>query len=835
MAWKAYTDTQALKELAGLRGVAPSVRFLEKRPQSSTKEKIYHVKTNTPIYLWGVEMFQGGYDCVTINRINSDGTLTLYKDSGGSIENFINQDKKVYNFNLTEYPSFDDFWSDPYLVNYIAGGDTTNTSDDEIKKIVKSNFHRCFVFPNEGYYKITLDERLNPLTGSTGFVANYSESQYAPVTDVVSKSYFPWVYSDDLSTANKFVVTSKFSNLSSQEKTIGHFSPPIQAVRTEYEFKREIIIRVIDETKDIVDGTTSISRRVIALNPGLSDKLKYNLTPVSEGSGTKLGSFHIKGNNTFIGGKELFNNDNRTQYTNGAGINTIRLIYPLPFLTVGFDIGHTNQGIPIIKNTDLEDLYFDNDMEFAPIQKELYVGSQVNNGTLSGTSTVNGVTNPYNPSNNNNDSGLRKLKIINARNSIIENLNFFGADGNLTASEPRFRGPNPWWIATHNLTEYNDRYQVKYAALDFSGSIIRNCVFEGDSFTTMSFRSDQYGIYTRYIFDGCTFENCTFRRCNFLGSCNGTGILIKNCKFEKAQKNGSISDSTFGVFQADSMCIMGCNFEDLGRTFWIEPYGPISNNIYIRCTDSRKSSQHTAGEGATIDAPNEGGFQWAGANGFNNTDRVDKHLVTGNIFIFNESSYSSGANLLLSSYNAIAKLNLSAFTTHFNDPGCYLKPPPSSNGNSYNVYMHNYSYGTVLKITDLENTSIHNRFLNCVYQGAPGGANSFGSFMHVANTIYGNPPLFKVTSNAKSNLVNNCSIVDYLDKIQYPRPSWYPLNDSGNSGIYGDQTPTNNGFIYANSTTGEMHKNLSDSQIQQKLDNNENIINNLTKIGLRHI
>jgi hypothetical protein len=832
MTWKAYTDTQALKELAGLRGVAPSVRFLEKIPQGSIKQKIYHVKTNTPIYLWGVEMFQGGYDCVTINKINSDGTLTLYKNGGSTIENFINQDKIIYNFNLTEYPSFDDFWSDPYLVNYIAGGDTTNTTDDEIKKIVKSNFHRCFVFPTgtEGYYKITLDERLNPFTGAAGFIADYTESQYAPVTDMVSRSFFYYINQNDNSVANGLKTQPKFLNLSSNETSF-NVAQPIQAVRTECEFKREIIIRVIEETKDIVDGTTPITRRTINCSEGLLDKYTAIIKPFIDGSKNKIGPFHIKGNNTFIGGKEVFKNETRALYTNSiTGINTIEPSYPASFITVGYDTDPLK-----IMNTDLEDLYLDSNMEYAPIQKEIYVGSQVNNGNLSGTVTQNGVSFSYTPLNNNNDSGLRKLKIINARNSIIENLNFFGADGNLTASEPRFRGPNPWWIGQNSQTNYDNRYQVKYAAIDLSGSIIKNCVFEGDSVSTIMFRNTQYGIYGRFIFDGCTFENCTFKRCSFLANISGVGILIKNCKFEKAPKTGSISDSTFAVYSTDSVCIMGCNFQDLGRTMFLEPQGPITNNIVIRCTDSRKSNQHTAGEGITVDATNEGGVQWASANGFASTDQLDKYLVCGNIFIFNESSYSSGANLLLSSYNATTKLNLSAFTTHFNDPGCYLKTSPGTIGNWYNVYMHNYSYGTVTKILELTTKSDYNRYLNCIYQGIPGGANSFGNYMAVPNTVYGNGSQFQITGSPKGNLVNNCSIVDFLDKIQYPNASWYPLNDSGNSGFYGDQTASGSGFKYANSITGEFHKNLSDSQLHTKLNNNENIINNLTKIGLRHI
>jgi predicted acetyltransferase len=43
-----------------------------------------------------------------------------------SITDFISADKMTYNFGLIEYPGFDDFWEDPYLVNYI----TTDTNQE---------------------------------------------------------------------------------------------------------------------------------------------------------------------------------------------------------------------------------------------------------------------------------------------------------------------------------------------------------------------------------------------------------------------------------------------------------------------------------------------------------------------------------------------------------------------------------------------------------------------------------------------------------------------------------------------------------------------------------
>jgi len=110
----------------------------------------------------------------------------------------------------------------------------------------------------------------------------------------------------------------------------------------------------------------------------------------------------------------------------------------------------------------------------------------------------------------------------------------------------------------------------------------------------------------------------------------------------------------------------------------------------------------------------------------------------------------------------------------------------------------------------------------------------------VPNTIYSSASCVSSRSESsdypKSNLINNCSMVNYLDIVYYPNLSYTPLNDALDYGFYGYQSSSYSyGFKYANPTTGEFHKNLSDSQLQTKLNNNENIINNLTKIGLRHI
>lgn len=842
MAWKAYTDTQALKELAGLRGVAPSVRFLEKRPQGTNKEKIYHVRANSPMYLWGVEMFQGGYDCVTINMINANGTETLYKPGGIQIENFINKESFPHNLDLIEYPPFDDFWTDPYIINHISDKDeTTNDGNVEVKKIIKSNFYRCFVFPTEGYYRITLNERINPLTGSTGFIANHTEPQYAPTNNMIARSYFFNVFQNATGNGD-----TTYDGLSSNEKS-ANTDMPIQAVRTECETKREIIIKVISDTKDIVTGNTinagTGNRIVINCAPGVLNKQVGVVTPTTIDGIKTFGSVHVKGNNSFFTNRHLWEvPNNRAPFAVSSGVQSLQYDSFRPFFDLGFDTDPNR-----IDNDALEDLHLDPNMEYAPIQKEVYVGSQVNNGTISSsTVTQNGVPIPFSTSNNNNDGGLRKLKVINARNSIIEDLNIIGTDGSSRYASPTKRGPNSWNINSGNGVPARNR--VRYAGIDLSGSVFRNCVIENDIFGSFGFKNDTYGIYDRYIIDGCTFENCTFRGNNTIANIvSGVGILFKNCKFERPPRAGSASVVT--MYSTHSISFMGCTWHDLGRTLFLDPYGPITDNIVIRCSDSRKSNHYQAGEGITLDAPAEGGGQWQNANGFTGTERLTSDWCVNNLFLFNESRYSSGSGIVFSSFDSLSKLNLSAFCSSFYSPESYLKSTFTNRAtdatkfsNAYNVYMHNYSFGLSEKMVDLRGPSNNNRFLNCVWDNIPGGANSFGSYAFVAATIYGAGSAISVRDEAigvpESNLINNCSIVNYLETQYFPLPTWAvgsKLDElGGDYGFYGFQDATKPGFKYANPTTGSFFTNLTDTQLDTKLNNKENIINNLTKIGLRH-
>jgi len=843
--WKAYTDTQALKELAGLRGIAPSVRFLEKRPQGASKEKIYHVRQNELVYLWGVEMFQGGTDCITIDMINSDGSFTPYKSGGQSITDFISADKMTYNFGLIEYPGFDDFWEDPYLVNYI----TTDTNQ-EIKKIVKSNFFRAFVFPNEGYYRIVLNERINPLTGSSGFVANYNDDQYTPLTNYYARSWMGSTLKNpiDSSTSSYGMKGANSANTQSDNPfnnmNDDPTAAPIQAIRTESEFKREIIIKVISSNKDIVDSST-ISRRNITFFSGYNydDSIQADLV----NGKTTFGALNVQGNNAHFASRRLFRPLEFGTYAGELNVKYISYTSGSDTAAYGnegwkalFNRGRDSESPNIkIMNSDLEFLYADSNMEYAPISRDLYVGGKLNNGSTTDNNKRNNTTNNY--SSSTTDEDFRRLRIINARNSIIENLNMYSNTFGIRTGEPNFLGPNNWWIyrkTTPGDYDNSGRGYVHRAIIDLSGSIIRNCTFEGMIFNALGVFTDQNS--QSFIVDGCTFENCTFKGANLLQGFNGIGILIKNCKFEQIPKNCATSDDLIRFYNTHSVCMMGCSVEHQGRFIEMIANGPFTDNIIIRCFDKRRSGQMQAGEGITIDASNsypvsgtpDGTWpnvsysfilnssgrlaqtQYGSNEGFSGSEKIRTSQFNGNLCLMNNSIMSSGNSISLHGFIAKGKLNLSAFTNHHYDPGHYLFgrkiDSTASNSDSniwwhYNVYMHNYSFGGCQGI-DFRPNAENNRFLNCVFESPGYVGLDYGNFTNPA-TGDSTPKRFiyqmsgtegsigDSSASPTKNLFNNCIIINYNEKMtKESYESFYSYRNEfssyGDYGLYGQRSVT---------------------------------------------
>jgi len=832
--WSAYTDSQALKELAGLRAVTPSVRFLEKLPTSSTKQKMYHVRQDELIYLSGVEMFQDGTDCVTITKIESDGTEIEVVSGGTSISTFLNLKKKIHNVSVHEYPAFEDFWVEPYLV------------DNPSKQIVKSNFFRAFKFLDEGYYRITLDERLNPLTGSTGFVANYLSSHYqqpaspnfyvrSKINNLVTDTYTPDGSGNTLTTWVGYPNTAQYTTLSDSTPA------PIQAIRTEGELKREIIIRVISKNKDIVTGN-AIIRRIINAIPGKSNLSWNTVTNGNPNASIVVGGavppspIHYKGNGTFFIQNERWEIDtviqSETEIQKGF-YNYSGLGYNMFFHTAA------------VTNGQLEDLYIDPNMELLPISRKIYVGGKINNGLLT-TGTNYGSSTPFNILTDSDNSivtdELRKIKIINLRNSIIENITFIGGDDGIDCPiKPFSYSYNQDFTNTNPIT---GQHLVRSATIDLSGSVIKNCTFIGQGgFSSMSFENGQYTYNTRFILDGCVFENCKFISTPILMGQRYVGILYKNCTFENKSRNDSASNN--GIYEGDAICYMSCNWNTLGRFMFLEDQGMVANTTIIRCHEKCRGMFGNAGEGIIGDQyqPPQGDKE-----GHKSGIDTEYWMIRLNLFLMNETSFSP-TPLVLASFYAKSNFNLSAFNTSYkttggaklqakNQTGESFSPTVGSldlqnnwtplgqsysignisrtnnvaKGNNYNVYMHNEDNFTGNNFVDLQNNCNWNRFLNCTWKnGLTGGNYSFGSYPAVPFTASGGTYVFTVPSsptnsitNPVYNLINNCAIVGYNDqnfRPNLPYDANGQLENGHGTGVYSLKEE----FAYLKNTDNQMN------------------------------
>lgn len=257
--WKAYDTLSCLRETAGLRGVAPSIRFNEPIPGLGSRE-VMHVPTSEDVYLWGVEMFSKGIDCVKITYITTGGSAEIIKDGGNYISAYKGKSYMAFSSasaSISEKLPFEDFWEEPYLVN----------KNDE--KIIKSNFFRSFNFSTPGYYKIELDETFNP---------DYLNPDFMPVDFSANSEY-------DVNTYN----IGKSRDTTNESY-----------VRSNTGLKKIIYIRAIPRSNDIVDGS-AISRNLVDLPPGLVPTRNVGRVPYNDGSYRieKIGPWHLRGNNSY--------------------------------------------------------------------------------------------------------------------------------------------------------------------------------------------------------------------------------------------------------------------------------------------------------------------------------------------------------------------------------------------------------------------------------------------------------------------------------------------------------------------------------------------------------
>jgi hypothetical protein len=545
--FQAYDSNSALREMVGIRGAAPSIRFNESVPGVSSSKEVLHVPANESVYVWGVELFSAGHDCIKITHYPENSPPFLIKDGGSHISNFKNQKTITYvknEISIKEEVPFDDFWQEPYLVN----------KNDE--QIIKSNFFRCFIFLEEGYYKIEIDESFNP---------KYMDPNFLPIDYSSDEIYSPGSGDRSVRRAATWQVKKSKSNTVNESYA-----------RSNSFLKREIYVRAISRTKDIVDGS-SFTRNVFNLSPGM---VKYeNLPPFTpstnldtNGNPVRLdlvGPWHLLGNNSYYN-IDTYHNSNTTT----SGAPTI-------------DTTHGWQGRHAV---------------IAP----RYTMSSFMNQFLENTYR------PY------SDYFRQGCRYVNMRNGIMENINFYGSDYTIvhqfmivpssyyndyltvSASEAsQYLSTTSYVVTINNIDNVvtidsidnvvaylnngtstpssstnplsvPDQYNNN-VLLDMRGCVFKNCTFDKYNIG-WSFRKDT-------MLDGAVFENCTFIGAG-LGYLHYGGVLIKNCHFEEISSN---SDLSLSWDAGGSCCVMGCTqkYTERGTLFSFHK-GGFNDSVWIR-------------------------------------------------------------------------------------------------------------------------------------------------------------------------------------------------------------------------------------------------------------
>lgn len=796
--FQAYDSQSALREMVGIRGAAPSIRFKESVPGLSVEKEVLHVPANESVYVWGVELFSGGFDCLKVTHYPDGQPPVLIKNGGNEIS-LLNNRKQISYFSngvkIIETLPFDDFWNEPFLVN----------KNDE--KIVKSNFFRCFIFESEGYYKFEIDETFNP---------KYLSPDFLPIDYASDQIYSPGSGNRQGNRAATWSTTKSKS------------STPEDYVRSNSSLKREIYLRVISRDKDIVNGST-ISRNVFNLSPGL---VKYENLPPWTGTNrdangnplrvNTLGPWYIAGNNAYYNIDAYYNSNTTT-----SGAPTIDLNHGWLGRNAVFAPQYTIQGLmnnllensyrPYsdyfrqgcryynMRNGVIENVNFYGS-DFSVVHQFFILPYSYYNDSLNVASSDANVflnTTRYLPS----GSSLTSVSIASGSPAILTSANhgltagtpimfsggslpvgisantiYFVTSSNLTATTftiSATSGGAPinttgatassfyyrdfvnidsidnlvsylnngatFPISSQNALSTPDQYQNN-VLVDMRGAVFKNCTF------------DKYQMnltHKSMMLDGAVFENCTFIGCGS-GYNNSGGILYKNCHFEEISTQGDLS-LTWEA--GGSCCVMGCTqkYTERGTLFSFHK-GGFNDSIWIRHSYHGIDRFQIANEHWVMESCCCG--DCATSNRFDN-----------NMFIMNRGSKGPCS---IGLYRTNCKLNLMAFNSfevYSGGSNYFLVNDPSRIFDiECNVFLYNDSVGCGIT---MQNWCHNNRFINCTFRKIQNFANPWGGYNWVSQdevdgrnfyTSYGFLNVSGFGQNAPtSNLIINCSMIDYQD------------------------------------------------------------------------
>lgn len=209
-----------LRNLAGLRSVAPSIRYIDGEEQSEA----YAVHMNESIYLWGCEMAPLSGDCITISYRPPGGTrfeevkFPIYQSEYGVV--IENNSKKIHGspnlpLEISKNPDYySSYFNNELVLKEVTPPGSNDAENMFVKfgesspiEVIRQNFVRCFRFLKPGYYKITLNESSSALYRqiSNEYPISNPDDQ-VNYEDYLTKSSGPWIASDGLNDDYKKVL-----------------------------------------------------------------------------------------------------------------------------------------------------------------------------------------------------------------------------------------------------------------------------------------------------------------------------------------------------------------------------------------------------------------------------------------------------------------------------------------------------------------------------------------------------------------------------------------------------------------------------------------------------
>lgn len=209
-----------LRNLSGLRSVAPSIRYIDGEEQS----EVYAVHVNENIYLWGCEMAPLSGDCISIEYKPVGGARfeevksPVYQDKYKVVID--NNSKKIYGspnlpYEISKNPDYySSYFGDELVIKEITPPGSNDAENLFVKfgesspiEVIRQNFVRCFRFLKTGYYKIILDESYSSLYRQVNNEHPISNPDYqVNYEEYLANSSGPWIASDGLNDDYKKVL-----------------------------------------------------------------------------------------------------------------------------------------------------------------------------------------------------------------------------------------------------------------------------------------------------------------------------------------------------------------------------------------------------------------------------------------------------------------------------------------------------------------------------------------------------------------------------------------------------------------------------------------------------